>query len=382
MSGLYIHIPFCRKACVYCDFHFSTNLESKTKLVDAICKEMELRKNFFAACHSEPGEESRNKLNSIYFGGGTPSTLSAFELEKIVETVRRNFEVDPKAEITFELNPEDAERNYLKEIKSIGINRLSVGLQSFNEEELKWMNRAHNVQQSFDCIKNAREAGFHNISIDLIYGSKFQTPESWRKTLQTAFALNTQHISSYNLTVEGKTQLDHLIKAKKEKEIDTETSAQLFDILMEETAKNGFIHYEISNFCQPGYIAVHNSSYWKGAHYLGVGSSAHSYNGLSRSFNVKSNTGYVQAIELGKNFSEEEILSPENKYNEYVLTRLRTEWGCDTEEMEKLFEKKYVEHFLKQLQKHGQYISVDGNIVTLNKQGKHFADGIAADLFI
>src|ERR1035437_1360587 len=296
--------------------------------------------------------------------------------------VHANFKLSPYAELTLELNPEDATLNYLKEIKALGINRLSVGLQSFNEEELKWMNRAHTVQQSFDCIKNAQQAGFDNISIDLIYGSKFQTPESWHKTLQTAFSLNPQHISSYNLTVENKTQLGHLIKAKKEKEIDAETCVQLFNILMEETEKHGFIHYEISNFCQPGFMAEHNSSYWKGAHYLGVGPSAHSYNGVSRRFNVKSNAQYIKLLENEKTFFEEEILTPENKYNEYVLTRLRTNWGCDLQEIETLFGKKHAAHFLKQLQKHNKFISVDKNIVTLNKPGKHFADGIAADLFL
>lgn len=372
MSGIYIHIPFCRKACVYCDFHFSTNLESKTKLVEAICKEIALRKDYL----------SDKKLTSIYFGGGTPSVLSKSELKKILAAINTNFEIDPKAEITFELNPEDADINYLKEIKILGINRLSIGLQSFNEEELKWMNRAHTVQQSFDCIKNAQSAGFDNISIDLIYGSKFQTPESWRKTLQTAIEFNTQHISSYNLTVESKTELGHLVKTKRENDVDPEVSSQLFDILMEETGKNGFIHYEISNFCRPGFIAVHNSSYWKGAHYLGVGPSAHSYNGVARSFNVKSNAQYIQLIETGKNISEEEILTPENKYNEYVLTRLRTEWGCDVGEMEKLFGKKLSDYFLKRLQKHEQHVFITNNIVTLNGQGKHFADGIASDLFV
>ncbi len=372
MSGLYLHIPFCRKACVYCDFHFSTNLENKTKLVDAICQEIVLRKKYL----------TDKKLGSIYFGGGTPSVLSITETKNILQVIHSNFEVDIKTEITFELNPEDGDLNYLKEIKALGINRLSIGIQSFNEEELKWMNRAHNVQQSFDCIKNAQLAGFDNISIDLIYGSKFQTPESWRKTLQTAFELNTQHISSYNLTVENKTQLGHMVKTKMENDVDPEISALLFDGLMEETGKNGFIHYEISNFCHPGFMAVNNSNYWRGVHYLGVGPSAHSYNGVSRSFNVKSNTQYIQSIENGKAFFEKEILTPDNKYNEYVLTRLRTEWGCDVGEMENLFGMKYVDYFLKQLQKHQKHISVTKNIVTLNKNGKHFADGISSDLFV
>jgi oxygen-independent coproporphyrinogen III oxidase len=365
MSGLYIHIPFCRKACTYCDFHFSTNLENRAKIVTAICKEIESRKNYLPNA----------KLNSIYFGGGTPSVLSVEELKSILDTVRANFEVDPKAEITFELNPEDAAIEYLKAIRSLGINRLSVGLQSFNEEELKWMNRAHSVKQSFDCIKNAQDAGFDNISIDLIYGSKFQNVESWRKTLQTAFELNVQHISSYNLTIEGRTKLHNELQKKLEPEVDSELSAKQFDVLMEETAKAGFIHYEISNFCKPGFMAVHNSSYWKGP-------AAHSYNGSSRRFNVKSNAGYLQSMEAGKDYYEEEILSETDKYNEYVLTRLRTNWGCDTEEMKKLFDKKAVDHFLKGIEKHRESVLIDGHIITLNNKGKHFADGIAADLFL
>ena len=372
MSGLYIHIPFCRKACTYCDFHFSTNLENKTKIVGAICKEIASQKNYL----------SDTKLNSIYFGGGTPSVLSVEELKTILDVVQENFEIGPKAEITFELNPEDASLEYLKAIRSLGINRLSVGLQSFDEEELKWMNRAHSVQQSFDCIKNAQQAGFSNISIDLIYGSKFQNIENWRKTLQIALELNVQHISSYNLTIEGRTKLHNQLQRKLEPEVDSELSAKQFDVLMEETAKASFIHYEISNFCKPGFMAVHNSSYWKGDAYLGVGPAAHSYNGTSRRFNVKSNAGYLQSMEAGKEYHEEEILSVTDKYNEYVLTRLRTNWGCDTEEMKKLFDKNAVDHFLKGIEKHWESLLIDGHIITLNNKGKHFADGIAADLFL
>jgi len=373
MAGIYIHVPFCRKACLYCDFHFSTNLDNKKKLIDAICLEIENRKKYL----------ENKTVNSIYFGGGTPSLLSSLELEQILATIHTKFIVNEKAEVTFELNPEDAEINYLREIKKLGVNRLSVGLQSFNEEELKWMNRTQNVQQNFDCIKIAQQAGFDNISIDLIYGSKFQTPETWRKTLRTAFNLNTQHISSYSLTVESRTQLQHLIKEKKEKEVDSEMSSQLFDILIEETEKNGFNQYEISNFCKPGFMAEHNSNYWKGLSYLGVGPSAHSYNGVSRRFNIRSNTQYIQATESDKLFYEEEILTANDKYNEYILTRLRTEWGCDTQEIKNQFGEKYATYFLSQLEPYKQknFIDVKQNIITLNKQGKHFADGIASDLF-
>ncbi|HXB39536.1 MAG TPA: radical SAM family heme chaperone HemW [Bacteroidia bacterium] len=372
MSGLYIHIPFCRKACTYCDFHFSTNLEKQEQLVNAICKEIKERKNYLAD----------KKLNSIYFGGGTPSILNVAEVKKILDSVYDYFEVDKSAEVTFELNPEDAEPKYLSEIRKTGVNRLSVGLQSFNNEELQWMNRVHTAQQSVDCIKIAKESGFENISIDLIYGSRFQNGKSWKSTLQKVFDLNVPHISSYNLTIEGKTKLHDQLQKKAEPEVDTELSSRLFDILMEEMQKHGYEHYEISNFCKPGFMAVHNSSYWKGAHYLGVGPAAHSYNGVSRRFNMKSNSGYLRAIEAGKNYWEEEILTEADKYNEYVLTRLRTNWGCDTDEIAELFGHKYKEYFIRNLHQYETYISRNKNKITLNKKGKHFADGIASDLFL
>ena len=373
MSGIYIHIPFCRKACLYCDFHFSTNLANKEKLILAIGKELTNRQHYL----------ENEVVTSVYFGGGTPSLLAISELKQILASVHANFIVAENAEITFELNPEDAELTYLKEIKKLGINRLSIGLQSFNEAELKWMNRAHSAQQNYTSIKTAQAAGFDNISIDLIYGSKFQTAESWKETLHTAFSLNTQHISSYNLTVEGRTQLHQLVKEKKETDVDSDLSSQLFDVLMEETEKNGFIQYEISNFCKPGFMALHNSNYWKGFSYLGVGPSAHSYNTISRRFNARSNAQYIQTLEEDKPFYEEEILTPNDLYNEYILTRLRTEWGCDMEDMRNTFEEKYTTHFLKQIESYKQknFIDIKRNIITLNNQGKHFADGIASDLF-
>lgn len=372
MPGLYLHIPFCHQACTYCDFHFSTNLEGKPRLVKAICSEIELRKDYL----------KDKKLQSVYFGGGTPSVLSKDELKAIFNTIKKHFEVLPDAEITFELNPEDAEPKYLEELRSLGVNRLSVGLQSFNNTELKWMNRVHTAEQSIACIIHAKKAGFENISVDLIYGSRFQNEDSWRETLRKVFAMDVPHISSYNLTIEGKTKLQHLLQRNEEPEIDSELSARSFDILMEETEKHGYEHYEISNFCKPGFMAVHNSNYWRGAHYFGVGPSAHSYNGTSRSFNVKSNAGYMQSVEKGKQFWEEEILSATDKYNEYVLTRLRTSWGCDTSEMKELFGEQYVKHYQEGLKKHAGHILISGNIVTLTKSGKHFADGIAADLFM
>ncbi|HWY38582.1 MAG TPA: radical SAM family heme chaperone HemW [Bacteroidia bacterium] len=371
MSGLYFHIPFCRKACTYCDFHFSTNLGNKKKLVDAVCDEIAARKEYL---------QDKN-LRSVYFGGGTPSVLNFAELEKIFLAIHKNFTVVPNAEITLEMNPEDAAIDYLQGIKQAGINRLSIGLQSFNDDELKWMNRSHTAEQNITAVKNAQQTGIKNISIDLIYGSRFQTEKTWRDALQKTFELDVQHISAYNLTIEGKTKLNHLLQQKTEPEVDTELSAKLFDILMEETAKNSFEQYEISNFCRPGFMAVHNSNYWRGSPYLGIGPSAHSYNGTCRSFNVKSNAQYIQCVEEGKAHCEEEILSEIDKYNEYILTRLRTSWGCDLKEMKELFGEKYVSYFIERSGKHKQHISANKNSVTLTQQGRHFADAIASDLF-
>lgn len=372
MSGIYIHIPFCRKACTYCDFHFSTNLEKKEAIVKAIGSEIEQRKNYL----------QDKVLNSVYFGGGTPSVLSREEIARILYVIREHFEIDEEAEITFEMNPEDASAEYLNDLKKAGINRLSIGLQSFDEEELRWMNRAHSARQSVDAVLKAKKAGFGNITIDLIYGSRFQDENSWRETIKKAIELKVPHLSSYNLTIEGKTKLKHLMQKGEEQEVDTELSAALFDILMEETAKAGYEQYEISNFSKPGFMAVHNSNYWRGQHYLGVGPAAHSFNGFSRRFNVKSNAGYLQALEKNEKYWEEEVLSDTDRYNEYILTRLRTSWGCDISEIAEEFGHKYKEYFLKNLDMHRQYLVRQGDHVTLNQKGKHFADGIASDFFI
>lgn len=372
MSGLYLHIPFCRQACTYCDFHFSTNLEKKAALVAAMCQEIKMRKE----------ELQDKKLRSIYFGGGTPSVLALEELWKILDTIHSTFQAEKNAEVTFELNPEDAEAGYLAEIRKMGINRLSVGLQSFDDKELMWMNRIHSAQQSVQCIIDAQKAGFENISIDLIYGSRFQSEKSWKDTLKKVFDLGVPHISSYNLTIEGRTKLNNLLQKREEPEVDPDLSSRQFDMLMEETEGNGYEHYEISNFAKPGFMAVHNSNYWRGIPYMGVGPAAHSFNGLNRSFNIKSNAGYIQAIEGGKKFSEEEILSDMDRYNEYVLTRLRTSWGCDLDEIAEQFGHKYKEYFLKNLHMHEQYIIREKSKIILNQKGKHFADGIASDLFL
>ncbi len=373
MQGIYLHIPFCRKACTYCDFHFSTQLKTKTDLVDALCKEIELQKDFLRT----------KNINSIYFGGGTPSVLEKEELDKIFTTLHKNFTWDKDAEITFECNPDDLTKEKLLELKTFGVNRLSIGLQSFDDDELKWMNRLHTSQQSVDAVKLAQELGFKNISIDLIYGSKFQTIESWKKTLEKAISLGVQHISSYNLTVEGKTALGSAVKAGKEKAIDDEKSAEQFMVLMDVLHNNNFEHYEISNFALKGFEAVHNTNYWKGAQYLGIGPSAHSFNGVSRQWNVSNNPIYIDALKHGTEYFETETLSKLNRYNEYVLTRLRTKWGCDLNYIKKEFGNTFAEHFeetsaqflIKDLQQ------IDSNY-SLTKMGKLMADKIAMELFM
>lgn len=380
MQGIYIHIPFCRKACVYCDFHFSTQLKTKGILVDAICKEIELQKDFL---QENPPAEREGKLDSIYFGGGTPSVLEKTELEKIFKTLSEHFTWDKNTEITLECNPDDLTKEKLQELKDIGVNRLSIGLQSFDDAELKWMNRLHTAEESLACVKSAQEIGFKNISIDLIYGSAFQTVESWKKTLETALSLKVQHISSYNLTVEEKTELGHAVKKGKEKAIDDEKSSEQFMVMMDVLQKNGFEHYEISNFAEKGFEAIHNTNYWKGAKYLGIGPSAHSFNGVARQWNISNNVLYANAINNGTGFFETETLSKLNRYNEYVLTRLRTKWGCDLNYIKTEFGTKFAEHFTEtsaafmptKLQK------IDSNY-SLTRTGKLLADKIAMQLFM
>lgn len=373
MQGIYIHIPFCKQACNYCDFHFSTQLDNKTLLVNALCGEIELRHDYL----------QEKKLDSIYFGGGTPSLLSKEELSQIFSSLKKYFSWDEKAEITLEANPDDLTKEKLKELKDLGINRLSIGLQSFNEDELKWMNRAHTAIESENCIRDAQAAGFNNISIDLIYGSKFQTLQSWEETLQKAIDLNVQHISSYNLTVENKTALGHAVKKGNEPLIDDEKSSKQFLMMIEALEKNGFIHYEISNFGKKGFFAVHNSNYWKGCHYLGIGPAAHSFNGVSRQWNINNNSAYINAIKNSTPFFETEILTVNNKYNEYVLTGLRTIWGCNLDHIKNNFSEVHADYFLNKIKKYlkGEVVENE-TIFTLTKKGKLLADKIAMELFI
>lgn len=376
MPGIYIHIPFCKQACHYCDFHFSTVLKSKGDLLNALLKEIELQKDYF----SSPG----SILQTIYFGGGTPSLLSGDEIKNILTVIRKNFTVEDKAEITLEANPDDLTREKLESLRLGGVNRLSIGIQSFDDEDLKWMNRAHSAAQAIESVKLSQEAGFDNITIDLIYGTPLLTDEQWKINFSTAFDLNVQHLSCYALTVEPRTALAHAIAKKNQAGVEDGKQAKHFGILMEMAARNGFEQYEISNFARGGLYSKHNSSYWLGEKYLGVGPSSHSFNGESRQWNIRNNNEYIRIINEGKIPAETEILTEQNKFNEYVMVSLRTMWGCDLEKISKDYGTDVAETFFRQAKKKietGLMIQQNQNFI-LSEKGKFFADRIAADFFV
>ncbi|MCF6181626.1 radical SAM family heme chaperone HemW [Lutibacter sp.] len=378
MAGIYIHIPFCKQACLYCDFHFSVSLKRKDEMLQAILKELEIRKN----------ELKNEKVETIYFGGGTPSILTSDELKAVFNVIYSNYDIVKNAEITLEANPDDLTTYKIKELAKLPINRLSIGIQSFFEEDLKFMNRAHTAEESKKCLIEAQKY-FDNITIDLIYGIPGMSLEKWKSNLKTAFDFGVPHISSYALTVEEKTALHHLIKKGKVSPLDEELALEHFNILVEETEKKGLVHYEISNFGKPDYFSKHNTAYWNGEKYMGIGPSAHSYNGKSRGWNVTNNAKYIKAILANKLPIEYEILSKENQFNEYVMTGLRTIWGVSLTKISNDFGENFTKELLKNAQK---FIKTDlleiisnnttTEILVTTKKGKFLADGIASDLFI
>jgi oxygen-independent coproporphyrinogen-3 oxidase len=377
LAGIYIHIPFCKQACLYCDFHFSTSLKRKEEMLQAIRQELELRKK----------ELKGEKIETIYFGGGTPSILTFKELETLFNVIYTNYNIIENAEITLEANPDDLTSEKIKELAKLPINRLSIGIQSFFEEDLKFMNRAHTANESEKCLTEARKY-FDNITIDLIYGIPGMSAEKWQLNLQKAFSFDVPHISSYALTVEEKTVLNHLIKKGKIPPLDEDLALQHFNILVNETEKQGFVHYEISNFGKPKYFSKHNISYWKGEKYIGIGPSAHSYNGTKRGWNVTNNAKYIKAILANNLPIEYEILTKENQFNEYVMTGLRTIWGVSLDKINKDFGEVYVNKLLKNAQKFidNNLLEIISNntskILATTKKGKFLADGIASSLFI
>jgi putative oxygen-independent coproporphyrinogen III oxidase len=376
MAGLYIHIPFCKKACHYCDFHFSTSLGKKEEMVEAIKQELRLQKNFFS--------ENELPLKTVYFGGGTPSLLSAQELTDILNEVRATFAIEPDAEITLEANPDDLSPEKLSELRETIINRLSIGIQSFRDEDLRLMNRAHDAQMALESVRNARNAGYENITIDLIYGLPGMSNEDWLHNLQTVFSLNIPHISSYCLTIEPKTAFDHFIRKGKISSPDEDLAAEQFEIMSKAMQEQGYMHYEISNFCKKDRQSKHNSSYWRGEKYLGLGPSAHSFNGKQRFKNISNNAGYLKSINSGEIPCEREELTKEILFNEYILTGLRTMEGVDLDIVKSRFGESLYTYCLEKQSFHEKkgWVLPEKNKIVLTAKGKLFADAIASDLFV
>ncbi|MCO6488618.1 MAG: radical SAM family heme chaperone HemW [Phaeodactylibacter sp.] len=387
MPGIYLHIPFCKQACHYCNFHFSTSLKYKAEMVEAMIRELRLRQDYLVD----------KELDSIYFGGGTPSLLTEGELMRFFEEIGKCFTLRPNAEITLEANPDDLTKEKIAALRRTPVNRLSIGIQSFFEEDLRFFNRAHDAREARACLEEALAAGFGNLTADLIYGSPTTSDAHWEENLNIAFGYKIPHVSCYALTVEERTALFHFIKRGQSPPVQEEHAARQFEMLVAAMRGHGYIQYEISNFALPGHFAIHNASYWKGEPYLGIGPSAHSYNGESRQWNVANNAKYLrevtspfQAGSLLKEvssqtmpFFEVEYLSPADRYNEYVMTGLRTIWGVGLGRLREMGEE-YERHFLECIRpflENGQAERA-GEVVRLTDAGKFLADGIAAETFV
>jgi oxygen-independent coproporphyrinogen-3 oxidase len=376
LAGIYLHIPFCRQACHYCNFHFSTSLRQKDAVVAALLREIELTPLYSSGTAD---------VHTIYFGGGTPSLLPADDLEKILAALHSKFNVNTDAEITLEANPDDIDDALLRSWRQLGINRLSVGIQSFSEEELKWMNRAHTATEALNCIDKIRSAGFDNFSIDLIYGSPLLDDEQWKQNVQLVIEKKVPHISCYALTVEPKTALEKMISLHKKADVDPERQARQFVLLMEWMEQAGYNHYEISNYALPGRYSRHNSSYWQGEPYYGFGPSAHAYDGIGRrSWNLANNALYIESLSENKLPFEEELLTPVQQVNEYIMTALRTREGIDINKIESLLDDRSLKTFNNTIMKwmNSGHATIKDNRIFLSREGKLFADGIAADLFL
>lgn len=373
MAGIYLHIPFCKQACHYCDFHFTTSLKYKNELLDAMHKELHLQKNYV----QEP-------IETIYFGGGTPSLVGASEIQKLIDTISSLFSVNSNAEITLEANPDDLNKASVLELRGTQINRFSIGVQSFFEEDLLWMNRAHSSTEAESSIKRLQDTGFENITIDLIYGYPLLSNEKWESNIQKVIDFQVPHVSAYSMTVEDRTALASFIRKGKQAAMNESQSADQFSILMEKLTEAGYEHYEISNFAKPNCYSNHNSNYWKGVSYLGIGPSAHSFNGTERQWNVPNNSKYISSILKGELPYEKEILTLENKLNEYVMTSLRTIWGLNLVKIESDFGSDYRKHILNHLEEflNKEWVINRNETVFLTQEGKLFADHIAAELFV
>ena len=386
MAGIYIHIPFCRQACHYCNFHFSTSLRYKNELLTALLKEINLRADLQKSIYPQSPAEP---IETIYFGGGTPSLCTKEELKAMLEQFRQSYPVAEGAEITLEANPDDITETKLEEWLALGITRLSIGIQSFFEEDLRWMNRAHDARQASQSLEWATRY-FQNISIDLIYGTPGLTNDRWKENVERALAFGIPHLSCYALTVEPQTPLDKMIREHRSADVNPDIQSEQFMLLMDWLADAGYEHYEISNFARPGYRSRHNSSYWQGKHYTGFGPSAHSFDGDSRWWNRANNTQYIRSINEGSIPLEREVLTPIQRINEFIMISLRTmegidtavlqnkDWGLDEKERARIYQQ-----VMNESRKHldrGVLIRMDDRLI-LTREGKLLADGIAADLF-
>jgi len=372
MAGIYIHIPFCKQACHYCDFHFSISLQYKDQLLAALAKEITLQKQYL------DGET----IETIYFGGGTPSVLDAGEISALINLITDLHTVASGAEITLEANPDDLDKAKLIALKNTSVNRFSIGIQSFFDDDLLWMNRVHRAAEAEAAVKRVQDTGFENITVDLIYGYPLLTDAKWKYNLDKVFELDIPHISAYSMTVEPRTALASFIKNKKQPAMNEEQSAAQFLYMMDAMQQRGFEHYEISNFCKPGHYSRHNSNYWKGIKYLGIGPSAHSFNGETRQWNIANNAKYIQSLETGKVPAEIEILTETNRLNEYIMTSLRTMWGLDLSKLDTIAKGApdevliAAESFFEK-----NWISKKDGIIYLTQSGKLYADHIASELF-
>jgi oxygen-independent coproporphyrinogen-3 oxidase len=383
MSGIYIHIPFCKQACSYCDFHFSTSLKHKTALVNALVKEIEQKKKLI-----------NSEINTIYFGGGTPSLLVIDDFKLILEALYTNYKIAKNIEFTVECNPDDLTLQKLKDLKQVGVNRLSIGTQSFFDEDLKFFNRAHNAKQAETSILMSQDVGFDNITIDLIYNTPTLTTKKWEQNLTKIEQLAVPHLSAYTLTVEPNTALHHQVKTNQTQLPTDDEAIKQFKYLMGFTKNIGMTQYEVSNFGKEGFYSIHNSNYWKGVEYLGFGPSAHSYyknsplkrgvgGVFSRSWNISNNMKYINALQNNEAFSEEEIIDEKTAYNEYVLTRLRTIWGIEKAFIRTNFNEAINLHFNNELDNYlkTSYLQTKTDKITLTQEGIFIADKISSDLF-
>lgn len=372
MAGIYIHIPFCKTRCIYCDFYSTTRSELKQRYIQALCQELRMRKDYLK------GEA----IETIYFGGGTPSQLAEEDFRQVFETIGEVYGIDTVKEITLEANPDDLTEEYVTMLRTLPFNRISMGIQTFDDTTLKLLNRRHNAMQAIEAVKRCRQVGFQNISIDLIYGLPGETDERWQRDLNQAVSLNVEHISAYHLTYEKGTRIYEMLQAHHIHEVDEDSSVRFFSTLIDTFSAAGYEHYEISNFCKPGMYSRHNTSYWKGIPYLGCGPSAHSFDTMTREWNVSSLEEYITSIETGNRSYEIEELHLNTRYNEYIMTSLRTVWGVSPEHIKQYFGTKLWKYFQEMATPHLQdgRLIMQNNHFCLTRKGIFVSDDIMSDL--